>query len=164
LQIVEQGAVFAGLGTLLRAVAFDGFETVLSVVTEAAKVVALSSDCFGRLMSLEDAQSVVNGFDEGCRAGEKGFGQCPGEETCLAGIGARSVGVKPDLVEFLGDGILFETGLGDASLWLFAFGPVRSDFLLHVFGVAMPTNDELLHGLLVEVAVRFDSGGLEEPN
>src|SRR5699024_1100098 len=98
LQIVEQGAVFAGLGTLLRAVAFDGFETVLSVVTEAAKVVALSSDCFGRLMSLEDAQSVVNGFDEGCRAGEKGFGQCPGEETCLAGIGARSVGVKPDLV------------------------------------------------------------------
>src|SRR5699024_7015983 len=61
-------------------------------------------------------------------------------------------------------GILFETGMGNASLWLFAFGPVRSDLLLHVFGVPVPTDDELLHGLFVEIAIGFDCGGFEEPD
>src|SRR5699024_8720646 len=111
---VEQGTVFAGLGTFLRPIAFNGLETVLCIVMQPLEMVALSGDCVGRLMSLEDTESVVDGFDEGFRTGEKGFSQCPGEEAGFAGIGARTVGMQPDLVELLRNGILFETGMGKA--------------------------------------------------
>src|SRR5699024_12768825 len=96
-QIVEQGTVFAGLGTFLRPIAFNGLETVLCIVMQPFEMVALSGDCVGRLMSLEDTESVVDGFDEGFRTGERGFSQSPEDEAGFAGIGARTVGMQPDL-------------------------------------------------------------------
>ncbi|KKY61153.1 hypothetical protein Tanf_08880, partial [Tannerella forsythia] len=93
--------------------------------------------------------ALANSLTQGSRGGQKGLSDGPWEEGggCAA-VRGRSGGMQPDLLQFVGDGVLGRSGLDQEVLRWFALSPVGPGDAGHLGVVAVASLHQTLRSPL----------------